>query len=90
MLRRLNDHIATSLGVDFELGHSYVLRVQDWQDPAQAWDHALWPQLQERYASRPQHLTDFLKIGDGSAPAGYLFRTRELLPSRSRRSRSRG
>jgi dynein-related subfamily AAA family protein len=76
LLRYLNDEIAERLGVDFELGHTYFLKVGDWGDLARIWDLQLWPQLRDRFGARPDQLAQILRTDRSDAPAGYPFHSR--------------
>jgi 5-methylcytosine-specific restriction protein B len=85
LLHRLNYDIASTLGTDFELGHSYVMGVAGGADDdekfkilARAWDQAIYPQLQERYISRPDELQRILKLDKRSTPpTQYLLKGRQ-------------
>jgi 5-methylcytosine-specific restriction protein B len=88
LLKRVNDFIAEMLGVDFELGHAYVLNVGDTPDDtegfmklASAWEGLMLPQLFERFANRQEKLIEFLKIDAATAEASlspfYPYKYRE-------------
>lgn len=85
LLYRVNFELASTLGRDFELGHSYLLAVADadteseqWQSLARAWDQAIYPQLQERFANCPDELLRLLRSDrqGGAQPRGYLITRR--------------
>lgn len=83
LLRRLNEILAGTLGVDFELGHAYFLAVAEHEDKearfrslANVWDEKIWPQLQDRYLTRPDELIEVVKL-NASTPEGYLFSLRK-------------
>ncbi len=68
LLYRINYILATTLGPDFEIGHTYLLPVAKatdeigkWRALARVWDQALYPQLRERYSSRPEILDGILR-----------------------------
>ena len=95
LLYRMNYEIAVTLGPDFELGHTYIMRVAKEADEygkftslARAWDQAIYPQLQERFINRPDELLRILRL-DQQTPAGYLFskRDRPAIFTRSMRVR---
>ena len=83
LLYRLNYELAATLGADFEIGHTYLMDLKpEGQDEltrfrllAKIWDGALYPQLRERFASRPEELSRLLRIGN-NAPTNYLFQPR--------------
>ena len=77
LLRRLNDNIASVLGSDFELGHSYLLGAMTFREIAARWDFSILPQLQERFQSRPDDLAELLKVDSGMA--GYPFVRRSVI-----------
>lgn len=83
LLRKLNDFLATTLGPDFELGHTYFFDVglsddesQQFANLAVVWDRFVFPQLQERFVIRPEELLRILKVGEADSPENYAFRTR--------------
>lgn len=82
ILDRLNYQLATTLGPDFEIGHTYLMSVgQDASDDgfrqlAVIWDQGIMPQLQERFLTRQDELIRILRIGD-NVPEGYAFRRRK-------------
>lgn len=88
LLYRLNYELAATLGNDFEIGHTYLFKVRDGADEderfrilASLWDGAIYPQLRERFANRPEELLGMLRIR-ASAPTkkGYLFTARAKPP----------
>lgn len=84
LLERLNLVIASDLSPDFELGHGLLWPVVSsdesarWDALVRVWDHAILPQLVERFAGRGETLREVLKI-DGGASAGSVFSVRGLL-----------
>jgi hypothetical protein len=84
LLHRLNYHLATTLGAEFEFGHAYFLKMRDVADDderfreiARIWDEAIFPQLQERFLGRPDQLLRLLKLGpDDEPPANFALRLR--------------
>ena len=83
ILARLNFQLATSLGPDFEIGHTYMMPVgyavgddDGFRRLAVVWDQGIMPQLQERFLTRQDELLRILGV-DGGAPEGYAFRRRE-------------
>jgi hypothetical protein len=91
LLNRLNYHLATTLGAEFEFGHAYFLKMRDvavederFREIARIWDEALFPQLQERFVGRPDQLLRLLKLGpDDEPPANFALslRTAPGLPA---------
>lgn len=86
LLYRLNHEIATRLGREFELGHSYLLPLRDrvggdaTRALAEIWDFGILPQLQDRFASRPHDLAQVLHVGsDFAMPDGLLIGRRQLM-----------
>lgn len=68
LLYRMNYILASTLGPDFEIGHTYLLRVSrattdddKWLELARIWDQALFPQLRERFNNRQEILTSILR-----------------------------
>jgi hypothetical protein len=85
LLYRLNFYLAALLGPDFELGHAYLRPVasaletgeeEAYTALARAWDQALYPQLRERLANRPDELMRVLRLDRTGGPARYLIRLR--------------
>ncbi len=80
LLERLNFAIAEDVGTDFELGHGLVWPVveaqadQRWDVLLDVWEHALKPQLAERFAGNRQSLRSILKIGSDAAHSVYTER----------------
>ena len=82
ILAQLNFQLATTLGPDFEIGHTYMLPVRkaDSEEDgfrllASVWDQSIMPQLQDRFLTRPEELLRILKV-DERTPDGYIFRQR--------------
>lgn len=84
LVERLNLEIAADLSPDFELGHGLVWPVASkppearWEALVECWDHALLPQLVERFAGRDETMRELLKIDSGVA-AGSALSLRTLL-----------
>lgn len=85
LLYRINYELASTLGTDFELGHTYVMDVgkagseeDGFEVLARAWDQAIYPQLRERFANRPEELSRLLRLDRRSmlSPSRYLFKVR--------------
>lgn len=76
LMHYLNGEIVERLGPDFELGHLYFWNVHHWQDLQRVWDRDVWPQVRDRFGSRPDQLADVLRVGQPSAPKSYPFRLR--------------
>ena len=83
ILARLNFQLATSLGPDFEIGHTYMMPVghavgddDGFRRLAVVWDQGIMPQLQERFLTRQDELLRILGV-DAGVPEGYAFRSRE-------------
>lgn len=73
LLYYLNKEITDRLGQDYELGHAYFFKATSWESLASVWDYDLWPQLRDRFGSRPKILGDILRIGIAGAPKNYPF-----------------
>ncbi|TCN21078.1 AAA family ATPase [Mesobacillus foraminis] len=78
LLKRVNDFIAEMLGLDFELGHAYILNVGDtdgeeegFNSLASSWDGLILPQLFERFANRQEKIIDFLKIEEAMSDTSF-------------------
>lgn len=56
-----------------------------WKQLAHAWDEVLFPQLEDRYSSRPEQLLDLLHV-DSPAPGEYAWRPRESLSGHTSRA----
>lgn len=84
LLERLNLEIAKDLSSDFELGQGLLWPVVSanessrWDALIHCWDHAILPQLVERFAGRGETLREVLKI-DGGTSSGSVFKARTLL-----------
>lgn len=83
LLNRLNHSIATSLGPEFELGHTYLRGVaslagedERFLGLATVWERALLPQLVDRFVGRPAELLRLLKVDADDRPPEYLFAAR--------------
>lgn len=94
LLAQLNYQLATTLGPDFEIGHTYMLPLghaetdnEGFRTLAIVWDQAIMPQLHERFLTRQDELLRILKVGEG-APQGYAFRQRVGLFNREAGDRS--
>lgn len=80
---RINQFLSTTLGPDFEIGHTYFFDVAEAQDEntgfsslAIIWDRFIYPQLQERFVVRPEELLTLLRVGEAHVPNDYAFRAR--------------
>lgn len=87
----LNVHIANDLGPEFELGHGLFLGISDvpqdtnlsssddasWISLARVWDDVLFPQLEDRYAGRPEALIQLLRVTE-FAGIDYLWALRSV------------
>ena len=89
LLHRLNYLLSTTLGPEFELGHTFFMGVRGGGDDqeqflrlATAWDESIFPQLQERFIAREDDLLRILKA-DQATPPGYAFRLRQPLVGES-------
>lgn len=70
----LNEEISERLGPDSELGQLYFWNAYDWDDLQRIWDRDVWPQIRDRFGSRPDQLADILRVGQPGAPRKYPFR----------------
>ena len=88
ILAQLNYQLATTLGPDFEIGHTYMLPVdqsktedEGFRRLAIIWDQAIMPQLYERFLTRQDELLRILRVGE-DVPEGYPFQPRSGLFNR--------
>lgn len=88
VLAQLNYQLATTLGPDFEIGHTYMLPVaqsvtedEGFRRLAIIWDQAIMPQLYERFLTRQDELLRILRVGE-DVPEGYPFQQRSGLFNR--------
>lgn len=88
ILAQLNFQLATTLGPDFEIGHTYMLPVgrtesdeEGFRRLAIVWDQAIMPQLHERFLTRQEELLRILRV-DEAEPEGYAFHQRSGLFNR--------
>lgn len=88
----LNSQIASDLGAEFELGHGLFLGLAGthakavvdqgladdaWYDLARLWDDVLFPQLEDRYAGRPDSMIQLLRIPEFGGDR-YLWELRDI------------
>jgi mcrB domain protein len=88
----LNAQIANDLGAEFELGHGLFLGIsgsqskaeldqessnRSWLDLARVWDDVLFPQLEDRYAGRPDALLNVLRISEFTG-SDYVWKLRNV------------
>jgi hypothetical protein len=83
ILYRINYILASTLGYDYEIGHTYLYRIgnvstedEKWLEIARAWDQYIYPQLRERFNSRPEILAIILNSDSNS-----VFRERIAPPA---------
>ncbi len=96
LLYRLNYELAATLGADFEIGHTYMMKVKDGADEderfrilADIWDGSLYPQLRERFANRPEDLLRLMRIDPTAKQRkDFLFKPRPR-PSTETSARAR-
>ena len=88
ILAQLNYQLATTLGPDFEIGHTYMLPLAQteteddgFRSLAIIWDQAIMPQLYERFLTRQDELLRILRVGE-DVPEGYPFQHRSGLFNR--------
>jgi hypothetical protein len=84
LLDRINFYLASTLGPDFELGHGYVYPVSQAVDEdagyralARVWDQRIYPQLKERFNSRPEELDKLLNLTNVAADGSVLISIRK-------------
>lgn len=88
LLDRLNLAISQDLGPEFELGHGLFVSMprpqapgasedESWRQLAEIWDEVILPQLEDRYAGRPEHLAKLLRVDDSPAGKEYAWRFRK-------------
>ncbi|RUO42671.1 hypothetical protein CWE15_04460 [Aliidiomarina taiwanensis] len=97
ILDRLNISISSDLGPEFELGHGLLTSIQAsetdrgmeqesledniWRGIATAWDDIIFPQLEDRYAGRPEQLIDLLRIETPPLEGEYAWKFRRSVSS---------
>ena len=59
-LREVNAHLASDWGWEFELGHSYILEVEDLHSLLSAWNEAIRPHLNAVYRDGAELMADWL------------------------------
>ena len=71
LLRRVNQFVRHTVGRDAQFGHGYLADVwkaadgqQRWDALSKAWDHAIFPQLEEFFRARTDTLTALVHGGD--------------------------
>lgn len=71
LLYRVNYELASLMGRDFELGHSYLYSLKNISEEddkylmlAKIWDNLIFPQLQERFLNRPNEILRILRLDD--------------------------
>lgn len=75
LLDRLNNFLSAELGSEFELGHALLMPIKadtetgQWGRLAGLWDDVVYPQLEDRFAGRPEQLIEVLKVEQ--PPGGY-------------------
>lgn len=81
LLDRVNRYVRHSVGRDAQFGHGYLVRVWEattneerWKQLADAWDHSLFPQLEEFYRTRPQLLTSLVRGEVDELPPWYPYK----------------
>lgn len=74
LMVHLNEFINEEVGPDLLLGHAFFWNVESWTDLLRVWDRDIWPQLRDRFGSRPEQLADLLRADDPGAPKDYPFR----------------
>lgn len=84
LLDRINNFLSTELGGEFELGHALLMQVKgdtataQWARLSGLWDDVVYPQLEDRFAGRPEQLLELLKVEQ--PPGGfYAWTLREGL-----------
>lgn len=96
LLDRLNLHISSMLGSEFELGHGLLTSLvvhqivgeesipvdenEVWRKLAVVWDEVLYPQLEDRFSGRPEYLLEILRV---DSPPQHLEYAWELRSSRN-------
>jgi hypothetical protein len=61
LLAALNQRISKELGADYQIGHSYFLKVNSPDALEFAWNHQILPLLQEYFYSQPERLAEILE-----------------------------
>jgi MoxR-like ATPase len=61
MLRGLNERICKELGADYQIGHSYLMKVNSLAGLEFAWNNQILPLLREYFYSQPERLQDILE-----------------------------
>jgi 5-methylcytosine-specific restriction protein B len=79
LLDRINAYIASELGTEFELGHGLVMSAAAetaagrWTRLSSIWDDVLFPQLEDRFAGRPEQLVELLKVEQPPTSGAYAW-----------------
>lgn len=61
VLRGLNERICKELGADYQIGHSYLMKVDSLGVLEFAWNNQILPLLREYFYSQPERLQDVLE-----------------------------
>ena len=61
LLRGLNERISKELGPDYQIGHSYLMKVSSLASLEFAWNNQILPLLREYFYSQPERLWDLLE-----------------------------
>jgi hypothetical protein len=61
MLFGLNDRIRKELGADYQIGHSYLMKVNSLASLGFAWNNQILPLLQEYFYNQPERLQNLLE-----------------------------
>lgn len=61
LLQALNERICKELGADYQIGHSYLLKVDSLGALEFAWNNQILPLLREYFYSQPERLHDILE-----------------------------
>lgn len=88
LLYRINYELASLMGKDFELGHSYLYSLKDTAEDedikylalAKIWDNLIFPQLQDRFSNRSDEILRILRLNNMSEVEPrdiYLYKQKE-------------
>jgi len=70
MLRGLNERICKELSADYQIGHSYLMKVDSLPALEFTWNNQILPLLREYFYSQPERLTDILESYLGGSENG--------------------
>lgn len=83
LLIKVNNFVLTRFSKDFEIGHAYLLPVQNGVNEAEkldllreCWEGSVIPQIKEIFSNRDELLRELLKVGQSNLPNYYPYKLR--------------